>query len=118
MKNKKHLVKGIVINIPAIVILGFALNSFIPTLINFVSYKLYGTEKNVAIITLILWGIAIFASLVEMHVGNALINNYFSESTNNNVTPSVHEWKCPKCGKIHSNYIAICDCGEHKPNKQ
>lgn len=25
------------------------------------------------------------------------------------------EWKCPKCGNIHQNYVGSCGCGESKP---
>lgn len=30
--------------------------------------------------------------------------------------PSVNEWQCPKCGKIHQNYVGTCGCGEQKPS--
>ena len=29
--------------------------------------------------------------------------------------PKNNEWKCPKCGKIHQNYVGSCGCGEKKP---
>ena len=24
-------------------------------------------------------------------------------------------WTCPKCGKVHQNYVGTCGCGEQKP---
>ncbi len=29
--------------------------------------------------------------------------------------PGSNEWKCPKCGTIHQNYVGTCGCGETKP---
>lgn len=26
-----------------------------------------------------------------------------------------NEWMCPKCGKIHQNYVGSCGCGGEKP---
>lgn len=31
-------------------------------------------------------------------------------------TPGTNEWQCPKCGKIHQNYVGTCGCGEQKPS--
>lgn len=37
------------------------------------------------------------------------------ESEEKEAEPNSNEWKCPKCGKIHQNYVGTCGCGEKKP---
>lgn len=87
--------------------------------------------------SLAIWiGVSIGAA-IAVNIGKKKIFEYFAEpsqttnqSPSNNyntpgssifkegnaavATPSKGEWKCPKCGKINSNYVGTCGCGQLK----
>lgn len=49
---------------------------------------------------------------------NALASAYAAAAQHGNSSiPGANEWKCPKCGRINSNYAGNCSCGQQKPTK-
>lgn len=138
MKNKTSLIQGIIICAQSILLDAFALYAIIPLLGNIWFGDLYGDEKTVAIFSLLIWlGISIGAS-IALNIGKKKIIDFFAEPSSETnrtsahttntytspifkdsntpiTTPSVGEWKCPKCGKINQNYTGTCGCGEVKP---
>lgn len=41
-----------------------------------------------------------------------IINNNYNKIDNQSTK---EEWKCPQCGRINSNYVGTCGCGQTKP---
>ena len=92
----------------------------------FSSYS-YSSSKEEAFIPLlfaiILWIIGsalMIAARRENRKANEEYNVYIltepRERRNTYVsTPGIGEWKCPKCGKIHQNYVGSCGCGGERP---
>lgn len=138
MKNKTTLIQGIIICAQSILLDAFALYAGIPLLGNLWFGDLYGDEKSVAIFNLLIWiGISVGASIALSIGKNKIIDSFADFSSKNSstsayttnintspifkdsntpiTTPSVGEWKCPKCGKINQNYTGTCGCGEVKP---
>lgn len=137
MKNKTTLVQGIIICAQGILFDVFSLYAAVPLLCNLWFGDLYSKEKTITMFSLAIWiGISIGAA-IAVNIGKKKIFEYFTEpsetinqSTSNNcctpgssifresnaavATPSKGEWKCQKCGKINSNYVGTCGCGQLK----
>lgn len=47
--------------------------------------------------------------------GDLIMSDKAENKTQVSDTYGACEWKCPKCGKIHQNYVGTCGCGERKP---
>lgn len=135
MKNKTTLVQGIIICAQGILLDAFSLYAAVPLLCNLWFGDLYSREKTITMFSLAIWiGVSIGAA-IAVNIGKKKIFEYFSESpqtVNQNsaysttgqpifrepepivANPSKGEWKCPNCGKINSNYVSTCGCGQVK----
>lgn len=90
--------------------LGWLLIVFGLTDISLSLYKLMGVLKGINTKEL-----TVENNTASGETASEIMNGIDSNKTEISDEENASEWKCPKCGDIHQNYVGTCGCGENKP---